>query len=264
MAVFTDLSETDCARIAKAYRLGRLTSVIGIADGDAETTFLFRSERGEFIVTVFEGGADAFDLERAFRTMETLAAGGIPCPATFRTDAGAATITLSGKLIAVVGFVPGSPPNEVTPGKCQALASCAARIHQTLKLSTEARLPGLPKGAVHGALHRDNVFFLGEAVSGVINFRLRHDDLLIAELADLLLHWAARADGTLDEVLAGALLAGYEEIRPLSQAERQALPAFILAAAATSLARSDRIADLEASALRAFVSATACIAEMRA
>lgn len=264
MAVFTDLSETDCARIANAYRLGRLTSVIGIADGDAETTFLFRSERGEFIVTVFEGGADAFDLERAFRTMETLAAAGIPCPATFRTDAGAATITLSGKLIAVVGFVPGSPPNEITPEKCRALGSCTARIHQTLTIPISSRLQELPTGAVHGALHRDNVFFLGEAVSGVINFRLRHDDLLIAELADLLVHWAAQADGALDGVLAGALLAGYEEIRPLSQAERQALPAFILAAAATWLARNERIADLKASAYRAFASAAACIAEMQA
>ena len=32
MAVFTDLSEDDCDRIATTYRLGRLTSVIGIAD----------------------------------------------------------------------------------------------------------------------------------------------------------------------------------------------------------------------------------------
>ena len=46
MAVFTDLSETDCAEIANVFRLGHLTSVIGIADGDRETTFLFRAEHG--------------------------------------------------------------------------------------------------------------------------------------------------------------------------------------------------------------------------
>ena len=107
MAVFTDLSEDDCDRIATAYRLGRLTSVIGIADGNAETTFLFRAERGEFIVTLFETGAEPFDLERAFRTMEMLAGAGVPCPSTLRTDTGAATITVSGKLVAVVGFVSG-------------------------------------------------------------------------------------------------------------------------------------------------------------
>lgn len=261
MAVFTDLSETDCRRIATAYRLGRLTSVIGIADGNAETTFLFRSERGEFIITLFESGADPFDLERAFRTMETLAAAGVPCPTSFRTDAGAATITVSGKLVAVVGFVPGSRSSKVTPGKCHALGTCAARIHQTLRRPVRGVPPGLPKGAVHGALNRDNVLFLGEAVSGVINFRLRHDDVLIAELAQLLMHWTARADGTLETTLAVALLAGYEKVRPLNEAERRALPAFVMATTATLFAQDDRLANIEASARRAFVSAKACVEE---
>lgn len=263
MAVFTNLSEIDCSQIAITYRLGRLTSVIGIADGDAETTFLFRADRGEFIVTVFEGAAETYDLERAFRTMEALAAAGVPCPATFRTDDGAATITVSGKLVAVVGFVPGSRPSEITPGKCRALGNCTARIHQTLAASAVGMRRGLPKGAVHGALNRDNVLFLGEEVSGVINFRLRRDDLLIAELGQVLVNWTARADGVLDGELAGAVLAGYEDVRSLSENERRTLPAFVMAATATSLAEDKGIADLEASVHRAFASAVALIREMQ-
>ena len=261
MAVFTDLSETDCSQVATAYRLGRLTSVIGIADGDAETTFLFRSERGEFIVTLFESGAEPFDLERAFRTMETLAAAGVPCPATFRTDAGAATITVSGKLAAVVGFVPGSRPTEITPDKGQALGACVARIHQTLRRSLDGGRSDLPKGPVHGALNRDNVFFLDGAVSGVINFRLRRDDVLIAELGQVLMHWTARADGTLEKRLVRPLLTGYEAIRRLSEPERRALPAFVMAAAATELAQDRRFTDLEAATLRTLRSAKECIEE---
>lgn len=263
MAVFTDLSETDCSQVAMVYRLGRLTSVIGIADGDAETTFLFRSERGDFIVTLFESGADPFDLERAFRTMETLSAAGVPCPTTFRTDAGAATVTVSGKLVAVVGFVPGSRPNEITPEKSRALGGCVARIHQTLRRSFDEGRSGLPKGPVHGALNRGNVFFLDGAVSGVINFRLRHDDILIAELGQVLMRWTARADGTLEKRLVQPLLAGYEAIRRLSEPERQALPAFVMAAAATELAQDRRLTDLEAATLRTLRSAKACIEEMQ-
>jgi homoserine kinase type II len=259
MAVFTDLSEEDCDRIATAFRLGRLTSVIGIADGNAETTFLFRAERGEFIVTLFETGAEPFDLERAFRTMETLAAAGVPCPSTLRTEAGAATITVSGKLVAVVGFVPGSRPSEITAGKSHALGACAARIHRTLLRP----MPGLPKGAVHGALNRDNVFFLSEEISGVINFRLRHDDVLIAELAELLLHWTAWPDGSLARAFARALLAGYQDVRPLDAPELLALPAFVMAAMTTSLAEAGSLGDLEASAQRAFMSARECIEEMQ-
>ncbi|ANM12198.1 MULTISPECIES: phosphotransferase [unclassified Rhizobium] len=263
MAVFTDLSEADCGRIATAYRLGSLTSVIGIADGDAETTYLFRSARGEFIVTLFESEADPFDLEGAFRTMETLSGAGIPCPATFRTDAGAATITVSDKLVAVVGFVPGSRLSEVTPGKCHALGSCVARIHETLRRSTTRASLGLPKGPVHGALNRDNVFFLDEMVSGVINFRLRHDDVLIAELAEVIVHWAVAADGTLERTLVSALLAGYDDIRSLSEAEWRAVPAFVMAAAATMFAQNDRLADLEAATQRVFLSAKDCIQDIR-
>ncbi|MBB2752187.1 UNVERIFIED_ORG: homoserine kinase type II [Rhizobium aethiopicum] len=263
MAVFTDLSEADCGRIATTYRLGNLTSVIGIADGDAETTYLFRSGRGEFIVTLFENGADPFDLELAFRTMETLSGAGIPCPATFRTDAGAATITVSDKLVAVVGFMPGSRLSEVTPAKCRALGTCVARIHQTLGRPAKRASLGLPKGPVHGALNRDNVFFVDEMVSGVINFRLRHDDVLIAELAAVILHWAVTASGTLERTLVSALLAGYEDIRFLSEAEWRAVPAFVMAAAATVFAQDGRLTDLESATQRVFLSAKDCIEEIR-
>lgn len=255
MAVFTDLTETDCAAIAAAFRLGQVMSVIGIADGDVETTFLFRTERGEFIVTLFETGAEPADLERAFRTMETLSAAGVPCPSTFRTDDGEATITVSGKLAAVVSFVQGSRGGQVTPGRCRALGACAARIHRALARPDRSGCSLLPRGAIHGALDRDNVFFLSEAVSGVINFRLRHEDVLIGELAQLLVTWTAGGDGMLVDPLAGALLAGYEDIRGLSDAERRALPAFVMAATATSLAQSDRLSAVEANALRAFLSA---------
>lgn len=258
MAVFTDLMDSDRALIAKAYQLGSLTSVIGIADGDTETTFLFRSQRGEFIVTLFESGADPLDLERAFRTMETLAAAGVPCPTTFRTEAGAATITVAGKLAAVVGFVPGSLPSLVTPEKCYALGAVAAKIQVAL-IKPSKRSGGLPRGPVHGALTRENVFFLDNAVSGVINFRLRHDAILVSELAELLIQWSMDDDGQLSRPLSKALVSGFESMRPLSEGERQALPALVMASAAAYLADRNDLVDLENRAHAAFLSAqTAC------
>jgi homoserine kinase type II len=255
MAVFTDLTEIERDQIANAYRLGPLSSVIGIADGDTETTFLFRSARGDFIVTLFENGAEPLDLERAFQTMETLAAAGIPCPTTVRTEAGAATTTVSGKLAAVVGFVPGSLSSEVTVEKCDTLGAVAAQIHATLRRPTRAASAGLPRGPIHGALTRDNVFFLGSAVSGVINFRLRHDDVLVFELARILVHWTMGGDGRLNDDRAKALLGGYERVRSLSVGERQALPAFIMAASAALFAEHGGQADVEERAQATFLCA---------
>lgn len=255
MAVFTELSDSDGNEIAAAYGMGALTSVIGIADGDTETTYLFRSQRGGFIVTLFENGAEAVDLERAFRTMETLSAAGIPCPKTLRTEGGQATIRASGKLVAVVGFVEGSPSACAGPEKCADLGRRVAQIHRTLTRSCSRAKGNLPKGPIHGALSPDNVFFLGDAVSGIINFRLRHDDVLAAELAEVLVSWTMLWDGTLDVARAEAILAGYSGVRALEDSERQALPAFVLAAAARLLAESEDNSDVQGGALNALLSA---------
>lgn len=255
MAVFTELSDNDRNEIATAYGMGALTSVIGIVDGDTETTYLFRSQRGEFIVTLFENGAEAFDLERAFRTMETLSAAGIPCPKPWRTEEGRATIRVSGKLVAVVSFVEGSQSACAGPAKCADLGRRVAQIHRTLMRSCGRAKGSLPKGPIHGAFSPDNVFFLGDAVSGIINFRLRHDEVLAVELAEVLVSWTMLQDGALDVARAEAIVAGYNGVRALEDSERQALPAFVLAAAARFLAKSERNADVPGRVLNAFLSA---------
>ncbi|XKM37713.1 phosphotransferase (plasmid) [Rhizobium ruizarguesonis] len=255
MAVFTEISDDDRNSIAAAYGMTSLSSVIGIADGDRETTYLFRTAVGEFIVTLFENGAEPLDLERAFATMETLNNSGIPCPKPTRTIDGDATFRAAGRLVAVVSFVSGSSTNDPTPGKCKSLGRLMARIHMTLQGGKKRSLKELPAGPLHGALIPSNVFFLGEDVSGVINFRLRHDDVLVSEIADVLVSWASRPTGELDEQKARAVLAGYESVRLLTKAETAALPAFVLSSAARRYAsEKDKICLFDV-AVRAFESA---------
>lgn len=232
MAVFTELSDEDRISITAAYGMTSLSSVIGIADGDRETTYLFRSKEGEFIVTLFENGAEPLDLERAFSTMETLFGHGLPCPRPVRTIEGDATFQAAGRLVAVVSFVSGSATTKAGPAKCASLGRVMAQIHSVLDASPELAAGALPTGSVHGALDHQNVFFLGETVSGVINFRLRHNDILIAEVADVLVGWTSQTTGALEKERARALLQGYQEIRKLTRAESEALPDFVMASAA--------------------------------
>jgi homoserine kinase type II len=232
MAVFTELSDEDRVSITAAYGMTSLTSVIGIADGDRETTYLFRCGEGEFIVTLFENGAEPLDLEKAFETMETLYDNGVPCPRPMRTMEGLATFQAAARLVAVVGFVSGSATNDASSARSASLGRVMAQIHTSLERSPIRAMTGLPTGSVHGALDHQNVFFLGEDVSGIINFRLRHDDVLISEVADVLVGWASQTTGALDTERARALLQGYQEIRKLTKAEREALPGFVMASAA--------------------------------
>ncbi|MCV9999342.1 phosphotransferase [Pararhizobium sp. YC-54] len=257
MAVFTELSDADSTAIARAYRMGTMLSVIGIANGDTETTYLFRSEAGEFIVTLFENGAEPLDLDQAFETMDALYADGVPCPKPRRTVDGQATFNAADRLVAVVDFLPGSPVKRVGVEQCEGLGRVMAQIHTTLARKRKRTTSVLPKAPIHGALVHDNIFFLANAVSGVINFRLRHEDVMISEIADVLIGWTLNLEGIIDADLAKAILRGYQAVRTLTAIETTALPGFVLASAARHYASGEEREDLLGPAIAAYKSMTA-------
>lgn len=82
---------------------------------------------------------------------------------------------------------------------------------------------GLPQGIIHADLFPDNAFFEDGTVSGVIDFYFACTDAVAYDLAICLNAWCFD-DGRLDATRAGALLSGYESVRPLEEAERKALP----------------------------------------
>lgn len=88
------------------------------------------------------------------------------------------------------------------------------------------RWPGdLPHGIIHADLFPDNVLMRGDAVTGLIDFYFACTDLLAYDLAVLHASWAFPPDGVAPIPEHGeAILAGYESVRPLSAAERAALP----------------------------------------
>jgi homoserine kinase type II len=89
----------------------------------------------------------------------------------------------------------------------------------------EAQWPkGLPEGVIHADLFPDNVFFLGDRVSGVIDFYFACNDMLAYDLAILVNAWCFEPDASLNATKSRALLTAYRSLRPLSRAEVEALP----------------------------------------
>jgi homoserine kinase type II len=82
----------------------------------------------------------------------------------------------------------------------------------------------LPEGVIHADLFPDNVFFLGERLSGFIDFYFACNDALAYDLAVCINAWCFEADASLNVTKARALLRGYAAVRPLSRAEYDALP----------------------------------------
>ena len=82
----------------------------------------------------------------------------------------------------------------------------------------------LPRGVIHADLFPDNVFFLGEQVSGIIDFTFACTDMLAYDVAICLNAWCFESDCSFNVTKARALLGAYGRERPLSDAEQAALP----------------------------------------
>ena len=82
----------------------------------------------------------------------------------------------------------------------------------------------LPTGVIHADLFNDNVFFLGEKLSGLIDFYFACNDALAYDLAICLSAWCFEPDNAFNVSKGRALISAYQRLRPLSEAEVEALP----------------------------------------
>jgi homoserine kinase type II len=83
---------------------------------------------------------------------------------------------------------------------------------------------GLPEGVIHADLFPDNVFFLGQEVSGLIDFYFACNDMLAYDIAICLNAWCFESDASFNITKARAFLQSYQGVRPLTAAELAALP----------------------------------------
>ena len=114
--------------------------------------------------------------------------------------------------------------DEIVPG-------LAATIRAELDV-LEARWPaGLEPGIIHADLFPDNVFFLGNHLSGLIDFYFACTDTLAYDVAICLNAWCFEPDGAFNRTKGQAMIAGYEKVRCLLPEEVEALPTLARGAA---------------------------------
>ena len=89
----------------------------------------------------------------------------------------------------------------------------------------EAHWPAqLPSGVIHADLFPDNIFFLKDKVSGVIDYYFACNDFFAYDLAICLNAWCFENDSSFNITKARKLLFGYREVRAFSQQELNFLP----------------------------------------
>ena len=82
----------------------------------------------------------------------------------------------------------------------------------------------LPNGIIHADLFPDNVLFLGDRVSGLIDFYFACSDAYVYDLAICLNAWCFEADGSYNITKGRGLIDAYRQHRPLGAGEIAALP----------------------------------------
>lgn len=81
----------------------------------------------------------------------------------------------------------------------------------------------LPSGVIHADLFPDNVLFLADQLSGVIDFYFACTDCLAYDIAICLNAWCFESDGSFNVTKARGLLAAYQSVRALEPLELETM-----------------------------------------
>jgi homoserine kinase type II len=99
-------------------------------------------------------------------------------------------------------------------------------------IAASSAYAALPRGPVHADLFRDNVMFDNGQLTGFFDFYFAGVDSFLFDLAVCLNDWCIHLPtGEHDAERAGAFLDAYQQVRPLTAAERRLYPALLRAGA---------------------------------
>lgn len=270
MAVYTEVGPTQAQALLSDLGLGALQALTPIASGIENTNYFVSSERGEWVLTLFER-LSAEQLPFYLHLMRHLARHGLPVPEPQADAQGALVHQVAGKPAALVNRLDGETLDAPDLHHCAQVGATLARMHLAVadfplhqpnlrgadwreataamvrpwldagaaalldaELAFQQQLgrspahAGLPRGAVHADLFRDNALFAGlpgrERLSGVFDFYFAGIDSFAYDLAVVLNDWCIDLDrGTLVPERAEALWRAYQAERPASAAERRLL-----------------------------------------
>jgi homoserine kinase type II len=125
--------------------------------------------------------------------------------------------TLSVKGWRVLAETAGARADSVKTGLAAAIGSELALLERDWPCD-------LPQGVIHADLFPDNVFFLDDHLSGLIDFYFACTDALAYDVAICLNAWCFEPDHSYNITKGRALLNGYMQVRKLSPQEIDVLP----------------------------------------
>lgn len=269
MSVYTVVTPEQLKRFLSGYALGELEQFVGISNGIENTNYFVTTSEGEFVLTLFEV-LQAEELPYFLELMAYLAEHNIPSAHPVADRRGRYLQELNGKPAALVQRLIGASVDLPEPVHCRAIGEQMGRMHlasdgfglhrdpdrgpewwestatevmpkvsvedqQLLQAELEFQASidysDLPEGVIHADLFRDNALFVGDRLTGIIDFYYACNFYFIYDLAVSINDWCNSGDHARDSLNAAELLRGYQQQRSVTTTEIEAWPAMLRAAA---------------------------------
>lgn len=129
MAVYTTVAHNALEDYLLAYDLGALRDHAGITTGIVNTNYFVRTDRGEYVLTLFEA-SDVSAQPFVIAFTDHLAAHGLPCASAVRDRRGEALGRLVGRTAALFPRLPGHSIDRPSAAQCALIGQMLGRLHR--------------------------------------------------------------------------------------------------------------------------------------
>ena len=129
MAVYTKLSKNQLEIFFSKYNLGKLINYKGIEEGIENTNYFIKTEKGEYILTLYEKRVEEKDLPFFIGLMKNLFDQKFPSPEPVINKNGNYISEINGKKAAVVSFLKGSAKKVLSPNDCFEVGLYTGKLH---------------------------------------------------------------------------------------------------------------------------------------
>ena len=139
MAVYTKLSENELKKFFSKYNLGKLLNFKEIKEGIENTNYFIHTEKGKFVLTLYEKRVEEKDLPFFISLMRNLFDKNFPSPEPIINRNGSYISEVLEKKAAVVSFLDGCAKKNLNPNDCYQVGINTANLHLITKNLTGNR-----------------------------------------------------------------------------------------------------------------------------
>jgi len=262
VSVYTSLSYAQIESLIRAYNLPSLISYSGINAGIENTNYLLKTTQGDFVLTLYEH-FKADELSPYLDLLANLGQDECYYPSPIADFQQRYINILAGKPVAVFKCLSGKSVVQATLNQCRLVASALARFHLSshslrfnkknprnlewilvtarqvstfvslqdamllqdeLEYQRQHIAPPLTQGIIHADLFKDNVLFVGDKLTGLLDFYAACCDSYLLDVAIALNDWCVDEQGIFDRKRLAVFMQAYQQVRTISQQEQAWLP----------------------------------------